>query len=445
MGFRRLFLNVGVNSTGYSGQSWSDPDARWDRFLSFEHYLDIARLAHQGTFDAIFLSDHPALQAVNTARPLHSLDPIVLFTALAARVPDIGFVITASSSYNSPYNLARRLASLDHISGGRVIWNVVSSFNPDIAANFGAAPLPPRAERYRRADEFVEVVRQLWGSWNLHAIDDPARPGDPLWDGHTATPIDHHGEFFDVRGPLNVPAGPQGYPLIAQAGGSPAGIDLAGRHADLVYASLLGKQAAREFGDRLRARAVAHDRDPESIRLLPGLVPIVADSTEQALRRHEQLNGHADETALVHAFAARLGVSAARVGLDTVVDPDLFTASEDQQSPIGFTQSVHDLAASESLTLRQLARRAEGGHRLVIGTPAEVAAQILDWWREGIVDGYTVQPPVLPADLRVFVDEVIPLLRAAGAFDNRYPQATVRARFGIADPLPRVTTAAAAR
>ncbi|MCX4099196.1 NtaA/DmoA family FMN-dependent monooxygenase [Nocardia sp. alder85J] len=430
-----------MNSTGYSGQSWPDAAGRWDRFVSFDHYLEVARLAHQGTFDAVFLSDHPALQAVNTARPLHSLDPIVLFTALAARVPDIGFVITASSSYNSPYNLARRLASLDHISGGRVIWNVVSSFNPDIAANFGAAPLPPRAERYRRADEFVDVVKKLWHSWDLHAITDPQRPGDPLWDDFSARPIDHHGEFFDVRGPLNVPLGPQSHPLIAQAGASDAGIDLAGRHADLVYASLLGKQAAREFGDHLRARATAHGRDPGAIRLLPGLVPIVADTAEQARRRHEQLNGHADEAELVTAVAARFGLVAAEIGFDTVLVPELFTFDEDQQGPIGFTRAVRDLVAAEPLTLRQLARRAEGGHRLVVGTPDQVAEQILDWWRAGVVDGYTVQPPVLTDDLRLFVRDVIPLLRAAGAFATDYPESTVRSRFDIPDPVAAHTTA----
>ncbi|WP_019926104.1 NtaA/DmoA family FMN-dependent monooxygenase [Nocardia sp. BMG111209] len=433
-----------MNSTGYSGQSWPDPAGRWDKFVSFDHYLEAARLAHQGTFDAVFLSDHPALQAVATARPLHSLDPIVLFTALAARVPDIGFVITASSSYNSPYNLARRLASLDHISGGRVIWNVVSSFNPDIAANFGSAPLPPRAERYRRADEFVEVVKKLWRSWDLRAIAAPERVGDPLWDDVSAAPIDHHGEFFDVRGPLNVPLGPQGYPLIAQAGASDAGIDLAGRHADIVYASLLGKQAARDFRDRLRARAVAHGRDPEHIRLLPGLVPIVADTEEQARRRHEQLNGHTGEADLIAAVAARFGLSATKLGPDTVLEPDAFGYDEDQQAPIGFTRSVRDLVAAEPLTLRELARRAEGGHRLVVGTAEQVAEQILDWWRAGVVDGYTVQPPVLIDDLRVFVRDVVPLLRAAGAFGTDYPEPTVRSRFGLPDPVPAVAPAVSA-
>ncbi|MET8649951.1 NtaA/DmoA family FMN-dependent monooxygenase [Nocardia aurea] len=434
---RRLFLNVGVNSTGYHGNSWLAPDAAWDRFLSFDHYVEVARLAREGGFDAVFLSDHPALQRADTSRPLHSLDPIVLFTALAAQVPDIGFVVTASSSYNSPYNLARRLSSMDHISGGRVIWNVVSSFNPDIAANFGSAPLPGRAERYRRAEEFVSVVKQLWRSWDHEAVDTPSALGDPLWSGDSARPIDHHGEFFDVRGPLNVPLGPQGHPLIAQAGASDAGIDLAGRHADLVYAALLGKHAAREFGAQLRERAAAHDRDPETVRVLPGLVPIVADSTDEALRRHELLNGHADELSLVRSFADRHGLP---FDPDGIVVPELFHSEENQQGPIGFTRSLHDLVSAEPLTLRQLVRRVDGGHRLVLGTPAEVAEQILDWWRDDVVDGFTIQPPTLPHDLRTFVEQVVPLLRAEGAVTTDYPESTVRARFGLPDPVASAPT-----
>ncbi|MFC8527407.1 NtaA/DmoA family FMN-dependent monooxygenase [Nocardia sp. NPDC057227] len=434
---RRLHLNVGVNSTGYHGNSWLAPDAAWDRWVSFEHYVAVAELARGAGFDAVFLSDHPALQRAPGNRPLHSLDPIVLFTALAARVPDIGFVITASSSYNSPYNLARRLASLDHISGGRVIWNVVSSFNPDIAANFGAEPLPGRAERYRRADEFVEVVRELWRSWDHDAGTAPAALGDQLWTGENARTIDHHGEFFDVRGPLNVPLGPQGYPLIAQAGASDAGIDLAGKHADLLYAALLGKDAARAYRDQVRARAVAHGRDPEAIRLLPGLVPIVAPTRAEALRRHEELNGHPSEESFLRAFADRYGIP---FDPDAVLIPELFLADDDQQSPVGFTRSLHDLVASERITLRDIVRRVEGGHRLVLGTPAEVAEQILDWWREGVVDGYTVQPPTLPHDLEVFVRDVIPLLRDAGALADGYPESTVRARFGLPEVVVPVTT-----
>jgi FMN-dependent oxidoreductase (nitrilotriacetate monooxygenase family) len=439
---RRLHLAVGINSTGYIGSSWSWPGTRWNRFNDFQHYLGVTRLAHQGVLDAVFVSDHTALQADRTTRPLHSFDPIVLFSALAASVPDIGFVLTASSSYNSPYNLARRLASLDSISGGRLVWNVVSSFNPDIAANFGTDGLPPRQLRYRRADEFLEVVKKLWLSWDTPG-EHPPEGG--LWNEHTARRIDHHGEFFDVAGPLNVPIGPQGHPVIAQAGASEAGIDLAAKHADLVYASLLSKPAAHRYRAQLRAGAARHGRDPGSIRLLPGLVPVIGRSREEALRRHEALHAHPGEAQLIADFVRRAGLAGRRLEPDTVLEPDWFSWTEDQLAPVGFIRTFADLAAHERVTLREAVRRYEGGHRLVIGTPEQVAQDILDWWRDGTVDGFTLQPPVLPDDLERFVTLVVPLLRESGAFPVRYEEPTIRARFGLTLPRPAAQIAPASR
>jgi FMN-dependent oxidoreductase (nitrilotriacetate monooxygenase family) len=435
---RRLHLAVGINSTGYLGSSWSWPGTRWNRFADFGHYLHVTRLAREGVLDAVFVSDHTALQHDNTSRPLHSLDPIVLFSALAAAVPDIGFVLTASSSYNSPYNLARRLASLDTVSGGRLVWNVVSSFNPDIAANFGSAPLPGRAERYRRADEFLTVVKELWLSWDTPGEEPP--PGG-LWNERTARRIDHHGEFFDVAGPLNVPIGPQGHPVIAQAGASAAGIDLAAKHADLVYAALLTKEAARQYGDQIRERAGHHGRDSRAIRLLPGLVPVIGRTREEALRRHEALhgasgNGTSGEERLIADFVRRTGLSGRRLDPDDVLDPAWFAYDEDQAAPVGFVRVLADLAGTEEVTLRQAVRRFDGGHRLVVGTPEDVAATILDWWQDGVVDGFTLQPPVLPDDLERFVRLVVPILQAAGAHPRHYEEPTIRARFGLPVPVP---------
>lgn len=433
---RRLHLTVGINSTGYIGSSWSWPGTRWDRFNDFEHYLRAARLAREGVLDAVFVSDHTALQKDPTTRPLHTFDPIVLFSALAGAVPDIGFVLTASSSYNSPYNLARRLASLDTISGGRLVWNVVSSFNPDIAANFGSAPLPARSERYRRADEFLDVVTKLWQSWD--APGDIPPPGG-LWNELTARPVEHHGEFFDVAGPLNVPVGPQGHPVISQAGASAAGVDLAAKHADLVYAALLSKPAARRYRDQLRERAAHHGRDPGSIRLLPGLVPVIGRTREEALRRHEALHASPGEDQLIADFVQRSGLAGRQVDPDAVLDPAWFAWTEDQFAPVGFIRAFADLAANEEITLRQAVRRYEGGHRLVVGTPEQVAEDILDWWRDGTVDGFTLQPPVLPDDLEWFVRLVVPLLQDAGAFPRSYEETTIRDRFGL--PVPRSATA----
>lgn len=430
---RRLFLSVAVNSTGSAARSWAWPGTTWSRFSDWNHYLRSAQLAHDGVFDIVFVSDHPALQRDNTSRPLHSFDPTVLFTAIAATVPDIGFLLTASSSYNSPYNLARRLATLDHISGGRVIWNVVSSFNPDIAANFSAAPLPPRAERYRRADEFLDVVKKLWLSWDTP--EGPA-PIDTVWDEGTARRVDHHGEFFDVAGPLNVPIGPQGHPVISQAGASEAGVDLAAKHADIVYASLLHKQAAFGYRAQLRERAIVHGRDPDGIRLMPGLTAIVGATREEAYRKHEALHGFSGEDGLIADFFKRTALFdiTGRLDPDRPLDPTLFSYTEDQSRPVGFVRSFAELTAAENITPRQLVRRVEGGHRLAIGTPQEVADTILDWWSDGAVDGFNIHIPVLPDGIAEFNRDVIPLLQASGAFPRAYDGSTIRERLGLRDP-----------
>lgn len=443
MSTRRLNLGVAIHGTGSAALSWRWPGTTWNRFADFGFYQRSAEIARRGVLDAVFVSDHPALSRDSSRAPTHVFDPTVLFAAIAGAVPDIGFVLTASSTYNSPYNLARRLASLDHISGGRVIWNAVANFNPDIAANFGAAPLPNREDRYRRADEFVQVVKKLWLSWDAPSGDVPQ---GPLWDETTARKVDHHGEFFDVAGPLNVPIGPQGHPVIAQAGGSAAGIDFAGKHAEIVYAALLTKQEAFDYGAKLDERAVAHGRPAGSIRLFPGLGVVLGDTADEALRRHEALNGAAGEDALIAEFIKRHHANnpafPTRLDPDRPLDPDWFTPRDDQPRPIGFTQALADLVAAEGLSARQIVRRTgpAGGHRLLIGTPQQVADDILDWWSSGAVAGFNVHVPLLHDDLQRFVDQVVPILQAAGAYPREYGETTIRDRFAL--PYPQTGAAA---
>jgi FMN-dependent oxidoreductase (nitrilotriacetate monooxygenase family) len=430
---RRLYLSAVLHSTGSAGSSWAWPGTQWNRFNDFSHYLRSAQLAREGVFDMVFVSDQPALQRENYSRPLHTFDPTVLFSALAVTVPDIGFLLTASSSYNSPYNLARRLATLDTISGGRVAWNVVSTFNPDVAANFGAAPLPPRAERYRRADEFLQVVKKLWLSWDT-PLGDP--PTGALWDETTARRIDHHGEYFDVAGPLNVPIGPQGHPVIAQAGGSQAGMELAAKHADIVYTSVLHKQAALERKAQLKTLAAAHGRDPESLRLIPGLTAIVGATREEAYRKQESLHGVSGEDGLIEDFLKRAVPADVndRIDPDKPLDPELFSYTEDQQRAVGFVRSFSELTAEEEITPRQLVRRVQASHPLAIGTPQEVADTILEWWGSGAVDGFNVHIQVLPDGIAEFNRDVIPLLQAAGAYPKEYDGSTIRERLRLPDP-----------
>ncbi len=426
---RELNLNIGLNTTGYLESAWPFGQTRIADVNDPEFYLKIARLAHRGRFDALFLSDHPALRIGPGSRPFHTIDPLILLTYLAAQVPDIGLVATMSTTYNSPYNLARRSQSLDVVSGGRLIVNMVSSFNPDVAANFGAEPLPPRKARYARANEFVDLVKQLWKSWR--PLEKPAPEGE-FWNPETATKVDFKSEFFSVQGPLNVPVSPQTHPVIAQAGGSDSGIAFAAAHGEIIYANILSRAAGQAFRAKLNASAVAQGRDPSNLLLVPGLVPIVADSRAEALRLHEELLGARDEDALIAGFARQFGLDPVKLDPDRVITAEEILPDPEQGGALGFLLGTVELVRHEELTPRQIVRRSAGNHRLVLGTPEEVADQIIDLWEDGTVDGYTVQTPRNPEDIEIFVDRVVPILQARGVYRRDYtPGETIRDRYGL--------------
>jgi FMN-dependent oxidoreductase (nitrilotriacetate monooxygenase family) len=429
---RQLNLNIGINSTGYLGNAWKYRTGTRHDIVDPEYYLKLTQLAHKGRFDAVFFSDHPALMTDPNGRPFHTLDPLILLTALAAQVPDIGLVLTASSTYNSPYNLARRTQTLDIISGGRLIINVVSSFNPNVAANFGSEPLPPRKERYARAIEFLDVAKALWASW------DPAREGDVpperFWDSSSAQTIDHAGEYFTVKGPLNVPRGPQGHPVIAQAGASEGGIDLAALHGEIIYCNVLSRPAGQAFGNKVRERAKSFGRDPSGIRIVPGLVAVVADTYEEALRKHERYSGTGSEDGLLKRFVAENGIDPATFDPDAVLDAAAFVPDQNRLVAVGMGLGLSELLTYEKLTARQAVRRLEGAHRLVLGTPEQVADAIIDLWEDGTVDGYTLQPATVPDDLEEFVAKVIPVLQDRGVYRREYSDKTIRQRYGLPTP-----------
>lgn len=426
---RELHLNIGLNTTGYLEAAWPHGNTRITEINDPGFYLRIARLAHRGRFDALFLSDHPALRTGAGSRPFHTLDPLILLTHLAAQVPDLGLVATMSTTYNSPYNLARRAQSVDVVTAGRLIVNMVSSFNPDVAAYFGAEPLPPRKQRYDRAHEFLDVVKRLWNSWR--PLEKPAPEGE-FWDPSTGEPIHFAGEYFNVQGPLNVPVSPQVHPVIAQAGGSESGIAFAARHGEIIYANVLSREAGRAFRDRLNVKAAEFGRDPAGILLVPGLVPIVAESRAAALKLHEKLSGARDEDDLVAAFARQFGLDPARLDPDKVITAEDVMPDPDQAGALGFLLGTVELLRHEALTPRQVVRRSAGNHRLVLGTAEEVADQIIDLWQDGTVDGYTVQPPRSPEDIEIFVEQVVPILQARGVYRRDYrPDETIRDRYGL--------------
>lgn len=429
---RRLNLNVGINTTGYLGNAWKYRTGSKHDINDPDYYRRLTELAHKGVFDAVFFSDHPALATDPNGRPFHTIDPLILSTALSAQVPDIGFVVTMSSTYNSPFNLARRTQSTDIISGGRLIINIVSSFNPAVAANFGSEPLPPRAERYAKASEFLDVAKELWASW------DPAREGEVpperFWDASSAHAIDHEGTYFTIKGPLNVPRGPQGHPVLAQAGASEGGIDLAARHGEIIYCNILSRGAGQAFGKKVRDRAVSFGRDPSGIRIVPGLVVILGDTREEALRKHELFSGAGSEDGLLARFARENGIDPADFDPDAVLDPARFIPDQNRLMAVGMGLGLSELLTHESLTARQAVRRSEGHHRLLLGTPEEVADAIIDFWADGTVDGYTLQPPRAPDDIAEFVEKVIPILQDRGVYPRSYEGKTIRDRYRLPYP-----------
>lgn len=429
----RLNLNVAINPGGYLAGSWKYRTGSRHDNADPAYYRRLSEIAHKGVLDAVFVSDMSLLRLGRSGPPGQVIDPLILATAITSQVPDIGFVATVSSTFNSPFNLARRAQSVDIFSGGRLVINIVSNFLPEVAANFSNEPLPPRDVRYPRAVEFLEVTKKLWASW------DPRKEGaieaDQLWDSSSAHTIDHHGDFYDVRGPLNVPRGPQGHPVIAQAGASEGGIDLAARHGEILYTNILSAAAGKALGKKVRDKAVGYGRDPAGIKVIPGLVPIIAESRQEALRKHELFSGTGSEDALLRRFAEENGIDLDTFDPDAPLDAENFIPDQNRVKAVGFTMGLVDLLTHEKLTAREAVRRSEGNHRLILGTPEEIADQIIDLWEQGAVDGYTIQPPRAPDDIQDFVEKVVPILQDRGVFPRHYePGSTIRDRYGLAYP-----------
>lgn len=439
---RQLHLNAFLMSSGHHEAAWRLP--RSDPFANFdlEHWRNLARIAERGKFDSLFLADGPALRGNAKYRPAGSLEPTVLLTALAGATSRIGLIATASTTYNEPYNLARRFASLDHISAGRAGWNIVTTADLASARNFGLEDRPAHSERYERAAEFVDVSIRLWDSW-----EDGAERGDKAAGIYAEPdrihPIDYTGKYFRVRGPLNVPRSPQGWPLLVQAGSSQEGRDFAAQYAEAVFTAQQTLGEGQEFYADMKKRARRAGRDPELIKIMPGIVPVIG-STEAAARA---LDAELEELITpeygLTQLANVLEIPAARLKLDQQLPAEISSQPEVEGAQSRYKLIV-DLARREELTVRQLLGRLGGGrgHRTFAGTPEQVADTIQDWLDQGAADGFNVMPAVLPSGLETFVDQVIPILVQRGLFRAEYTGATLREHYGI--PRPESQYAAAA-
>lgn len=430
---RRLHLGLNVLSDGMHPAAWRAPFADPLGFIKLEQWTHLARVAERGTLDAIFLADIPSLTAKGDgplAGPPLALDPIVLLSALASVTSHIGLIGTVSTSFEEPYNVARRFSSLDHLSHGRAAWNIVTTADAAAAQNFGAQPHLPRAERYARAEEFVDVVKALWDSWDDDALIVEQDTGRFTAPGSVRR-IDHRGTHYHVAGPLNVPRSPQGRPVLVQAGGSPAGLLLAARHADMVFAAQASLQDAGPYARELRRLTAAQGRPADAVRILPGLSFILGGTEAEARARSDALNELAGDRRL-HNFAWQLGVDADALSWDKPLPDWLLQTTELSRVSQGARDVVLNLARRERLTVRQLLDRVITWHRLVIGTPEQLADAISEWFLAGAVDGFNLMPDVQPSGLEAFVDHVVPILRRRGLFRQSYEGNTLRDHLGLA-------------
>ncbi|MFI6038811.1 LLM class flavin-dependent oxidoreductase [Streptomyces sp. NPDC051315] len=442
---RRLHLNAFLMNTGHHEASWRLPESDPHAHVELDHYVRLARIAERGTFDSLFLADAPQLWGSVGQRPAGALEPLTLLTALATATEHIGLIATASTSYNPPYDLARRFASLDIISGGRAGWNIVTTAGAEAARNFGLDAEPAHAQRYARAAEFLDVALKLWDSWEDDAVLADKAAG--VWaDDAKIHPPRHRGTYFGVEGALNVPRTPQGYPLLVQAGSSEDGKRFAARYAEAVFTAQQTIEDARAFYADLKSRTERAGRDPGHIKVLPGIVPVLGSTEAEARAEERILEDH-----IVHAHGVAhlerlLHLDPGTLDLDARLPADLPPEDAIEGAKSRYTLVV-ELARRERLTVRRLIERLGGGrgHLTFTGTPEQVADAIETWFTQGAADGFNIMPAVLPSGLDAFVDHVVPLLRARGLLRGEYgPRRTLRERYGLPRPANQYAQAPAA-
>ncbi|GGW18272.1 monooxygenase [Streptomyces capoamus] len=445
MSTRELHLNAFLMNTGHHEASWRLPESDPYAHVELGHYVRLAKIAERGTFDSLFLADSPQLWGNLAQRPAGALEPLTLLTALATATEHIGLIATASTSYNSPYNLARRFASLDIVSGGRAGWNIVTTAGAEAARNFGLAAEPAHAERYARAAEFLDVSLKLWDSWEDDAIVGDKAAG--VWgDDRKLHPPRHEGTYFSVEGALNVPRTPQGYPLLVQAGSSEDGRAFAARYAEAVFTAQQTLADAQAFYADLKSRTRAAGRDPEHVKVLPGIVPVLGSTEAEARAAEQLLEDHIVYEHGVGRLESLLQLPAGTLRLDGRLPADLPPESAVEGAKSRYTLVV-ELARRERLTVRQLIGRLGGGrgHLTFAGTPEQVADQIETWFTRGAADGFNIMPAVLPSGLEAFVEHVVPVLRGRGLLRTEYgPRRTLRERYGLPRPANQYLTPAPA-
>ncbi|MED0866586.1 LLM class flavin-dependent oxidoreductase [Bacillus safensis] len=436
---RKLKLGVFIAGTGHHVASWRHPNAVPDAAMNLDYFKQLAKKAEEGKLDLLFLADSLSINQTSHPNVLTRFEPLTLLSSIAESTSTIGLAATASTTYSEPFHIARQFASLDHLSGGRAAWNVVTSSIEETAKNFSGEEHLAHHKRYERAEEFVEVVKGLWDSWEEDALVRNKETGE-FFESRKLHELQHKGEFFSVRGPLNVSRTPQGQPVIIQAGSSEDGQKLAAKTAELIFTAQNDLDKAKEFYQSLKGKVEAAGRAREDVSIMPGIFPIIADTEEEAQAKYEEL-----QELIVPEIGLSIlqnylgGIDLSQYPLDgplPEIDPSTSNAVKSR------FDLVMNMARKDNLTIRQLYQSVAGsrGHNIFIGTPQQLADVMETWLREEAADGFNVMPPLLPEGLDVFVDRVVPMLQERGLFKTDYTGQTLRENLGLTEPKNRYTT-----
>ncbi|MGF6756707.1 LLM class flavin-dependent oxidoreductase [Paraburkholderia sp. GAS42] len=436
---RQIKLGAFLMETGHHIAAWRHPDAHAGGGLDFAHYAEVAEIAERAKFDTIFFADSVSVRDTNlaslsrTARADH-FEPLTLLSALSVVTKNIGLIATVSTTFNEPYNLARKFASLDHLSGGRSGWNLVTSSTESEALNFSFEKHPEHAVRYERAREFYDVVAGLWDSWEDDAFLRDKESG-VYFDPDKLHVLNHRGKHFQVRGPLNVARSPQGWPVVVQAGASDAGRELAAQTAEVIFVAHQTLEEAQTFYRDIKSRLPKYGRQPDHLKIMPGIFPVIGRTQDEARRKFDALQN------LIHPTVGLSLLSTMSGGVDLSTYPVDGPLPELPETNGGKSRQrlLFDLARRENLTIRDLYLRIAGarGHQQVVGTPESIADQLQQWFEEEGADGFNIMSPWLPGGLSEFAERVVPELQRRGLFRTEYEGQTLRENLGLPRPQNR--------
>ena len=434
---RQLHLGAFMRPATIHTGGWRYPGAAADANFNFPQMKKFTQKLEAARFDAFFMADHLAvlnmpMEALKRSATPTSFEPFTLLPALAEATEHIGLVATGSTTYDEPYHVARRFASLDHISGGRAGWNIVTTSNPDTSLNFGLEEALEHSDRYARAREFYDVVTGLWDSWADDAFLQDQESGI-YFDPEKLHVLDHKGKYFSVRGPLNIARPIQGWPLIVQAGSSDAGRQLAAETAEAVFTSHSDLAAGQQFYTDVKARAARVGRDGDHIKILPACFVVIGDTVEEARAKRAKIDSLVHFDSAIASLSIALGHDASKFDPDGPL-PDI----PESNASKSWRERAIKMAAREDLTVRQLAQRLGGyAGAAMVGTPETIADEMAEWLETRGSDGFTVMFSHLPGGLDEFCDRVVPELQRRGLFRREYAGATLRENLGLPRPANR--------